>query len=81
MFFQVFLRFRYTFAQMYDSGAEEQLTPARVAGLGIGFVGVIVLTSGDVYDLRDSAVLSQLAVVGAAACYGAGAVYARILHR
>jgi drug/metabolite transporter (DMT)-like permease len=58
---------------------EEQLTPARVAGLGIGFVGVIVLTSGDVYDLRDSTVLSQLAVVGAAACYGAGAVYARSL--
>ncbi len=58
---------------------EEQLTPARVAGLGIGFVGVIVLTGGEVYDLRDSAVLSQLAVVGAAACFGAGAVYARSL--
>ncbi|MFB3052336.1 MAG: DMT family transporter [Dehalococcoidia bacterium] len=58
---------------------EEQLTPARVAGLGIGLVGVIVLTGGDVYDLRDSTVLSQLAVVGAAACYGAGAVYARSL--
>ncbi len=58
---------------------EEQLTPARVAGLGIGFVGVIVLTSGDVYDLRDSTVLGQLAVVGASACYGAGAVYARSL--
>ena len=58
---------------------EEQLTPARVAGLGIGFVGIIVLTGGDVYDLRDSTVLSQLAVVGAAACYGAGAVYARSL--
>ncbi|MEE8347919.1 MAG: DMT family transporter [Dehalococcoidia bacterium] len=58
---------------------EEQLTPARVAGLGIGFVGIIVLTGGDVYDLRDSTVLGQLAVVGAAACYGAGAVYARSL--
>ncbi len=58
---------------------EEQLTPARVAGLGIGFVGIIVLAGGDVYDLRDSAVLGQLAVVGAAACYGAGAVYARSL--
>jgi drug/metabolite transporter (DMT)-like permease len=58
---------------------EEQLTPARVAGLGIGFVGVIVLTGGDVYDLRDSTVLGQLAVVGASACYGAGAVYARSL--
>ncbi len=58
---------------------EEQLTPARAAGLGIGFVGIIVLTGGDVYDLRDSTVLGQLAVVGAAACYGAGAVYARSL--
>ena len=58
---------------------EEQLTPARVAGLAIGFVGIIVLTGGDVYDLRDSAVLGQLAVVGAAACYGAGAIYARSL--
>ena len=58
---------------------EEQLTPARVAGLGIGFVGIIVLTGGDVYDLRASTVLGQLAVVGAAACYGAGAVYARSL--
>ena len=58
---------------------EEQLTPVRVAGLAIGFVGIIVLTGGDVYDLRDSAVLGQLAVVGAAACYGAGAIYARSL--
>ena len=58
---------------------EEQLTPVRVAGLGIGFVGIIVLTGGDVYDLRDSAVLGQLAVVGAAACYAAGAIYARSL--
>jgi len=56
---------------------EEQLTPVRGAGLLVGFVGVVVLTSGDVYDFRDSAVLGQLAVVGAAACYGAGAVYAR----
>ena len=58
---------------------EEQLTPVRVAGLAIGFVGIIVLTGGDVYDLRDSAVLGQLAVVGAAACYAAGAIYARSL--
>ncbi len=58
---------------------EEQLTPARAAGLGVGFLGVIVLTGGEVYDLRDSTVLGQLAVVGAAACYGAGAVYARSL--
>ncbi|MEE8386345.1 MAG: DMT family transporter [Dehalococcoidia bacterium] len=58
---------------------EEQLSPARVAGLALGFVGIIILTGGDIYDLRDSTVLGQLAVVGAAACYGAGAVYARSL--
>ncbi len=58
---------------------EEQLTPVRGAGLVVGFAGVVVLTGGDVYDFRDSNVLGQLAVVGAAACYGAGAVYARNL--
>ena len=60
---------------------EEQLTPIRLAGLAVGFVGVIVLTGGDIYDFRDSSVLSQLAVVAAAACYGGAAVYARSLLR
>jgi len=58
---------------------EEQLTPVRGGGLVVGFLGVIVLTGGEIYDFRDSSVLGQLAVVGAAACYGAGAVYARSL--
>jgi drug/metabolite transporter (DMT)-like permease len=56
---------------------EEQLTPVRGVGLVVGFLGVVVLTGGEIYDFRDSSVLGQLAVVGAAACYGAGAVYAR----
>ena len=56
---------------------EEQLTPVRGAGLVLGFLGVVALTGGDIYDFSDSSVLGQLAVVGAAACYGAGAVYAR----
>jgi drug/metabolite transporter (DMT)-like permease len=60
---------------------EEQLTPIRLAGLAVGFMGVIVLTGGDIYDFRDSSVLGQLAVVAAAACYGGGAVYARSLLR
>ena len=58
---------------------EEGGTPMRGAGLVVGFLGVLVLTGGDVYDLSDSSVLGQLAVVGAAACYGAAAVYARSL--
>lgn len=60
---------------------EEQFTPGRLAGLAVGFVGVIVLTGGDVYDFTDSGALGQLAVMGAAACYGAGAVYVRTLLR
>ena len=60
---------------------EEQLTPIRLAGLAVGFMGVIVLTGGDIYDFRDSSVLGQLAVVAAAACYGGAAVYARSLLR
>ncbi len=43
---------------------EERLTAARVAGLGVGFLGVIVLTGGEVYDLRDSTVLGQLTTDG-----------------
>jgi drug/metabolite transporter (DMT)-like permease len=58
---------------------EEQLTPIRGAGVVVGFLGVVVLTGGEIYDFSDSSVLGQLAVVGAAACYGAGAVYARSL--
>jgi drug/metabolite transporter (DMT)-like permease len=58
---------------------EERLTPLRLAGLAGGFLGVIVLTGGRIYDLGDSSILGQLAVVAAAACYGAGAVYARTL--
>ncbi len=60
---------------------EEQLTSIRLAGLAIGFVGVIVLTGGDIFDFRDSNALGQLAVVAAAACYGGAAVYARSLLR
>ncbi len=71
------------FTAMFAAGflVEEQLTPIRLAGLAVGFVGVIVLTGGDIYDIGDSSVLGQLAVVAAAACYGAAAVYARSLLR
>jgi drug/metabolite transporter (DMT)-like permease len=60
---------------------EERVSPARLAGLLAGFVGVVVLTGGDVVRITEHDVLGQLAVVGAAAAYGAGAVYARVLLR
>jgi drug/metabolite transporter (DMT)-like permease len=57
--------------------ADEYLTPPRIAGLVLGLVGVAVLTGEDVLDVKSANVLGQLAVVGAAACYGFGAVWAR----
>jgi len=60
---------------------DERLTWLRLSGLLLGFLGVAVLTGGDIIDVTDSSVLGQMAVVGAAACYGAAAVYARIILR
>jgi drug/metabolite transporter (DMT)-like permease len=55
---------------------DEPLRLNAIVGLVVGFLGVIVLTSrelgGASFDL-----LSDLALVGAAISYGAGAVYAR----
>jgi drug/metabolite transporter (DMT)-like permease len=57
--------------------ADEHLTPATVLGLLVGFGGVAILSGDDLTSLRGEGLLGHLAVVGAAACYGAGAVYAR----
>lgn len=60
---------------------EERFTVARAGGLVLAFLGVAVLTGEEVLDITSANVLGQLAVVAAAACYGVGAVYARILLR
>lgn len=54
---------------------DEPLRANSVLGLAIGFVGVVVLTGGGGGTPADIA--GALALVAAAACYGAGAVYAR----
>jgi drug/metabolite transporter (DMT)-like permease len=60
---------------------EERFSAPRVAGLTLGFVGVIVLTSDEGLDVTDSGVLGQLAVIGASACYAVGSVVSRTLLR
>ncbi len=60
---------------------EERVSPARLLGIPLGLAGVVVLTGGNVLNVSSSSAAGQLAVVGAAACYGAAAVYARVLLR
>jgi drug/metabolite transporter (DMT)-like permease len=54
---------------------DEPITVNRLAGLGIGFAGVVVLTGGSLGSGGD--LVGVLALIGSAVSYGAGAVYAR----
>lgn len=60
---------------------EEQLSAARTAGVLLGFVGVVVAVGADNLDLASSGTQGQLAVLGAAACYGVSAIYGRRAFR
>jgi drug/metabolite transporter (DMT)-like permease len=63
------------------AAADEQITPARCAGLLIGFAGVAAMTGYAALDVSGDALAGQLAVVAAAASFAASAVYARGLMR
>jgi drug/metabolite transporter (DMT)-like permease len=57
---------------------DEPLTVNRLIGLVVGYVGVIVLVSKTLFGAAGpSSVDGELALVGSAVAYGAGAVYAR----
>lgn len=60
---------------------DERITLRRLAGIGIGFAGIVVLSSRDLGDLGSAFGLDrlagELAVVGASLAYGIGNVYAR----
>jgi drug/metabolite transporter (DMT)-like permease len=66
--------------------AGERLTPRRLAGFMLGFIGVGVLTGPEAYAAmvgQDASFVAQLAVLGAAVCYGVAAIVARrgpVLH-
>ena len=60
--------------------AGERLTPRRLLGFTLGFIGVIVLTGPEARAALlggEAAFSSQLAVLGAAVCYGVAAIIAR----
>ena len=58
---------------------DEPLTVNRLGGLVIGYLGVIILVSKSLLGGggTESSVSAELALVGSAIAYGAGAVYAR----
>lgn len=56
---------------------DEPITLNGVVGLAIGFAGVILLTARGPMGGGEGGILPQLALLGAAASYGAGGVYAR----
>ena len=56
---------------------DERLTPAKIAGIGLGMVGVIVILGEGLSTLNDGSLLGKLAVVVATILYGYSNVYAR----
>jgi drug/metabolite transporter (DMT)-like permease len=56
---------------------DEAVTVNRVVGLAVGFVGVIVLASGDLSGTGSGITFGVVALLLSAVSYAAGAVYAR----
>ena len=50
---------------------------ARVAGLAVGFAGVIMLVAPDLVNLGDSDLTGELMMLGSSLSYAIGGVYAR----
>ncbi len=57
--------------------SHERLAGRELAGVALGFGGVLVVTGSDITHIGDSSVLGQLAVVGAALSYAVALVFAR----
>ncbi|HEY7590708.1 MAG TPA: DMT family transporter [Candidatus Limnocylindrales bacterium] len=56
---------------------DEPITVNRLVGLVLGFIGVVVLTSRGLGSLGSSSFIGEVALIGSAVSYAAGAVYAR----
>lgn len=56
---------------------DEHVTANKIIGIGIGLVGVAIVVGFDPASLAGDGLLAQLALIGAAASYAVGGVYAR----
>ena len=61
--------------------ADERLRPGKLVGVGLGFLGALVVVGPSIVaDLGGPAALAQLAVLGAAASYACAGVWGRRLR-
>jgi drug/metabolite transporter (DMT)-like permease len=58
---------------------KEETSPVRVLGIAVAFTGVMIVSNGDLLDIRSNNGLGLLAVVGASASHGIGAIYTKTL--
>jgi drug/metabolite transporter (DMT)-like permease len=56
---------------------DERITVPKIAGLALGFAGVILLVAPDLVNLSDSDLTGELMMLGSSIAYGVGNVYAR----
>src|SRR5215218_3392077 len=56
---------------------DERITWARVAGLAVGFAGVILLVAPDLVNVQDADLTGELLLIGSSLSYAAGNVYAK----
>jgi drug/metabolite transporter (DMT)-like permease len=61
----------------YVWNREDQLGGVKLAGLALGFVGVLLAVGRDGLSLANSGTQGELAVLGAALCYAVSGIYGR----
>ena len=68
-------------ADRHHPGADVPAGRARhapeIAGLSLGFAGVILLVAPDLVNLSDSDITGELMMIGSSLCYGIGNVYSK----
>jgi drug/metabolite transporter (DMT)-like permease len=56
---------------------DEGITIPKVAGLSVGFAGVILLVAPGLVNLSDADLTGELMMIGSSICYGVGNVYSK----
>ena len=60
---------------------DERITPAKIAGVSLGFGGVALMIGPELFHADGNSVLAELACVAASLCYALAGVWARRFRR